>query len=350
MKLYFLGLAILLASPTFALAQASQLTGTITGLGNKPLVCLYTQNGLRHTDTIRVMHDQFTYVAKPSDDGTAELYIPGAPSRVGFWAEPGKLHVQGNAAQPSQLQITGTPENNVLAEHYRTVSWPHSALAAKTDAEQVAAQNAYNQETVKFIKAHPAARTSADLLYWQMLMAPNVPLARYEQLAAQLTPAVHQSYQGQQVAKRLRILQNQPTVGRPVADFTMADTAGVKHSLATYRGQYVLLDFWGHWCSPCIKSMPRVRALHQQYGSKLAIIGIAMEDKDDVAQWKRAIRKHEVPGLQLSELQGDKGPVISGYNVMGFPTYMLLDPKGALVVSTYDLDEVTKKLATLGSL
>jgi thiol-disulfide isomerase/thioredoxin len=339
----------LLASPAFALAQACQLMGTITGLGNKPLVCLYTQNGVRHTDTIRVTHDQFTYVAKPSDDGTAVLYIPGAPSRVGFWAEPGKLHVQGNAAQPSQLQITGTPENNVLAEHYRTVSWPHSVLTAKTEAERAATQNAYNQETVKFIKAHPAARTSADLLYWQMLMAPTVPLARYEQLAAQLTPAVRQSPQGQQVAKRLLILQSQPTVGRPVADFTIADTAGVKHSLATYRGQYVLLDFWGHWCSPCIKSMPKVKALHQQYGPKLAIIGIGMEAKGDQAIWKKTIRKYEVPGVQLSELQGDEGPVISGYNITAFPTYMLLDPNGLLVMTTSEVDDITKKLASLGS-
>ena len=274
----------------------------------------------------------------------------GAPSRVGFWAAPGKLQVQGNAAQPGQLRVTGTPENNVLAEHYRTVSWPHNVILAKTEAEQKAVQEAYNQETIKFIKAHPAARTSADLLYWQMLMAPNVPLAGYEQLAAQLTPSVRQSYQGQQVAKRLLVLQNQPAVGRPVANFTIADTAGVKHSLATYRGQYVLLDFWGHWCTPCAQAMPKVNVLHQQYAGKLTIIGIAMEGATSAPLWKKVIRKYAVPGLQLSELQTDEGPVISGYNVTAYPTYMLLDPKGALVLRTNEVDDITKKLATLRDL
>jgi thiol-disulfide isomerase/thioredoxin len=267
-------------------------------------------------------------VAKPGDDGMAALYIPGAPRRVGFWAEPGRLLVQGNAAQPGQLRVTGTAENDVLEEYNRTVSWPFEAAATKTSAEVQSAKRIYNQATVSFVKAHPKARTSADLLYWQMLMAPNAPVAGYEQLAAQLAPAVRQSFQGQQVAKRLLILQNRPTVGRPVADFTIADTAGVKHSLATYRGQYVLLDFWGHWCSPCIKAMPKVKALHAQYGSKLTIIGIGMEAKNDLANWKQAIRKHDIPGLQLSELQADEGPVISGYNVTAFPTYMLLNPKG----------------------
>lgn len=348
MNLLAWGLATLLASP--ALAQPCQLAGSIAGLGNKPLLCYYTQKGVRHTDTIGVAHDQFAHVAKPGDDGMASLYIPEAPRRVSFWAEPGKLQVRGNAAQPTQLRVTGTPENEVLAEHNRTVSWQYDVATAKINAGLNTATQLHNQATVKFSKAHPAARTSADLLYWQILMAPNEPLTQYEQLAAQLALAARQSFQGQQVAKRLLLLQNRPTIGRPVANFTIADTAGVEHSLATYRGKYVLLDFWGHWCSPCLKAMPKVKALHAQYAPKLTIIGIGMEAPGDLAVWKQAIRKYEAPGLQLSELQGDEGPVISGYNVTAFPTYMLLDPKGALLLSTNEVDDITKKLATLGGL
>lgn len=348
MKLLFLGLAMLVAGPAFA--QTCRLTGTITGLGSKPLLYFYTQKGARHTDTIRVAHDQFVHVAKPGDDGRGALYIAGASRFTSFWVEPGQLSVQGDAAQPGQIRVTGTPENNLLDEHNRTVGWKYDVATAKTRAESEAASQLYNQATIQFIKAHPAARTSADLLYWQMLMAPNVLLAQYEQLAQQLTPGVRQSFQGQRVAKRLLVLRHRPTVGQPVADFSIADTAGVKHSLATYRGSYVLLDFWGHWCGPCIKAMPKVKALHEQYAPKLAIIGIGMENKNDLADWKQAIRKHQVPGLQLSELQADEGPVISGYNVTAFPTYMLLDPKGTLVMSTSDVDDITKKLLTLKDL
>jgi thiol-disulfide isomerase/thioredoxin len=176
------------------------------------------------------------------------------------------------------------------------------------------------------------------------------PVADYEKLLQGLKPAVRQSWYGQQAAKRITVLRNQPTVSKPVADFSMADTSGVKHSLTTYRGKYVLLDFWGHWCGPCIRAMSKVNALHQQYTNKLAIIGVAMEDASDAKLWKQAICKHQVPGLQLSELQQDSGPVISGYNVNSFPTYMLLDRQGALVLRTNSVDDITKKLATLGEL
>jgi thiol-disulfide isomerase/thioredoxin len=348
MKLVCLGLATLLASP--ALAQTSQLAGTITGLGGKPLLYQYMRQGKRLADTVRVAASgQFAHPATAGDDGMGSLYVAGASRFVSFWVEPGTMRVQGDAAQPGKIRVTGTPENDVLDEYCRTVDWKYDATTAKSVAAFDSVRQLNSQATRQFIKAHPAARTSAYELYWQTLTQPKYPVGQYVALAQQLTPAVRQSPPGQLVAKRLLILQSQPTVGRPVADFTIADTAGVKHSLATYRGQYVLLDFWGHWCSPCLKAMPKVKALHQQYGSKLAIIGIGMEAKSDQAIWKKTIRKYEVPGLQLSELQADEGPVISGYNVTAFPTYMLLDPKGMLVMSTNDVDDITKKLTALSS-
>jgi thiol-disulfide isomerase/thioredoxin len=344
-----LGLAALLASPVFA--QNCQLTGDITGLGNKPLLYRYTQQGTRHTDTVRVAaNGHFTHVAQPGDDGMGDLYIPGSSRYVGFWAEPGNLLVRGDAAQPGKIRVMGTPENNLLDEHNRTVGWKYDVGTAKTATAFDFIRQGYNQATIQFIKAHPAARTSAHLLYWQLMMNQSYPLAQFEQLQKQLAPKVQQSFQGQQAAKRLLVLKNQPTVGRPVPNFTVADTAGIKHSLATYRGKYVVLDFWGHWCGPCIKSMPKLQALHTQYADKLTVIGIAMEDASDAPLWKQAIRKHGVPGVQLSELQQAKGPDISGYNVTAFPTYMLLDRQGVLLVRTDTFDDITKKLASLADL
>jgi thiol-disulfide isomerase/thioredoxin len=347
MKLVCLGLATLLASPAFA--QTSQLTGTIAGLGSKSLLYRYERQGKLLADTVRVLSGgRFTHPATAGDDGLGSLYVVGASRYVTFWVEPGTMRVQGDAAQPGKIWVTGTPENDVLDEYNRTVEWKYDVTAAKSGAAFDSIRHLNGQATRQFIKAHPAARTSAYELYWQTLKQPKYPAAQYAALAQQLTPAVRQSLQGQLVAKRLLILQSQPTVGRPVADFTIADTAGIKHSLATYRGKYVLLDFWGHWCSPCISAMPKVKALHQQYTDKLTIIGIAMEGPNSAPLWKKAIRQNQVPGLQLSELQKDEGPVISGYNVTAFPTYMLLDPKGVLVMSTNDVDDITKKLATLG--
>lgn len=297
---------------------------------------------------MRAVNDRFTYTAKPSDDGKIILFI-NSPRFDSFWYEPGKLTVKGDAARLGHLTIVGTAENDLANRFQQDIEWKYEQARK---AEPAAANKLTEQEqqaTRQFIGQHPGSRTAAEALYWQMVYNEK-PLPAYEQLFKQLTPAVQQSKQGQQAAKRLLALQNQPTVGRPAPDFSIADTAGTKHSLSAYRGQYVLLDFWGHWCHPCLEAMPRVNAMHAQYAGKLAIIGIAMEDAGDATLWKQAIRQHQIPGVQLSELQQAGGPVISGYNVTAFPTYLLLDRQGVLLVRTNDVDDITKKLAALGSL
>ena len=113
-----LGLVALAGGP--ALAQPGQLAGTIRGLGAKPLIFWYSQNGVSHADTVRSVSGRFRYAVPASDDGRVSLFI-SPPHFTYFWAEPGQLTVTGNAARPYQLTIIGTPENNVLNEYHQTI-------------------------------------------------------------------------------------------------------------------------------------------------------------------------------------------------------------------------------------
>ena len=343
-----LGLLLMLTLVAMkSVAQPCQVVGTITGLGSKPVIFWYIQQGESRNDTVQAPGGHFSYVAQPSDDGQISLYISGNRFAK-FWYEPGKLAVTGNAAEPWKLTIIGTPENNVLNQYNHEVEWKYEQ-PDKTKPRPAGLKQQQRQAALQFIKSHPTSRTSTDALYWQLMMNEK-QVADYEQAFNSLPVASQRSPQGQRVAEHIAAIRNQPTIGKPVANFSIADTAGIPHSLATYHGKYVLLDFWGHWCHPCIEAMPKVNALHQQYADKLTIIGIAMEGTNSAPLWKKAIRQHHVPGLQLSELQADKGPVITGYNINAFPTYMLLDPQGKLVARTNDVDEMTKKLATLSDL
>jgi len=190
---------------------------------------------------------------------------------------------------------------------------------------------------------------SLHLLYWQLVYQKRY-LTDYERLSKQLTPAVQRSAQGQSLAAQLEHVRNQPLVGRLAPAFTLADTAGTPVALAAYRGRYVLLDFWGHWCGPCIRAMPQLKALAEQQAGRLAVIGIAAEDASDAALWKKAVRSHQMPGAQLSELQFDKGPVTQQYNISGFPTYLLLDRVGIVRVRTNDLRDIERELLTVKDL
>ncbi len=318
-----------------AYAQTATLTGHIEGIGEQPIIFWYDVGGKQKKDTVYAANDRFTYQPRPSDDGQISLYIK-SPRFTSFWYEPGAMTVTGDAKAPYKLTFKGGTENEVLNQYNESIGWKKLNDKRK------------KKETFQFIKDHATSRTAADLLFRYSSMASEDD-AVYRQLYNELSPDLQESYFGRKAAKQIEILRNQPIVGRAAPNFTVPDTAGVNVSLSDFKEKYVLLDFWGHWCAPCIKSFPKVKALHEKYGDKLAIVGMAMEFPNDRDKWLAAIRKHKAYWTQLSELNGDDG-VHSQYNITGYPTYMLLDKEGVVLERSLDLETIEKKLEKLSIL
>jgi len=68
----------------------------------------------------------------------------------------------------------------------------------------------------------------------------------------------------------------------------LKDLQGKSVSLSDYKGKVVLLDFWATWCPPCRKEIPGFIELYNTYKSRgLVVIGVSMDDADDLADVKR---------------------------------------------------------------
>ncbi|MEO0557877.1 MAG: TlpA disulfide reductase family protein [Bacteroidota bacterium] len=110
-------------------------------------------------------------------------------------------------------------------------------------------------------------------------------------------------------------------------DFTLPDASGELVSLTDHRGQYVLVDFWGTWCGPCVTAIPHLVQLEQTY-PELVILGLASyeyEDDDPTS----FIRER---GGQYPILLADEA-TLETYQVEAFPTYYLVNPEGTIVFS-----------------
>jgi cytochrome c biogenesis protein CcmG, thiol:disulfide interchange protein DsbE len=84
--------------------------------------------------------------------------------------------------------------------------------------------------------------------------------------------------------------------GKLAPDFTLSDGTTTVH-LASYRGQVVLLNFWGTWCPPCLAELPSLVQLHREIPS-LAIVGVAVpEDEgvdEDPTAYKTFLARHQI--------------------------------------------------------
>jgi len=135
--------------------------------------------------------------------------------------------------------------------------------------------------------------------------------------------------------------------GKMVPDINSMNTYnGKKFDLSSLRGKYVVIDFWGTWCGPCISGMPKMKEYLDKYQSKLEIVGVASES-DKGERWKKFL--DEKPQYQWHHVLSTKAEdYILKFSVAGFPTKIIVDPAGKIIGRFVgEDDEIYKKLDEL---
>lgn len=138
-------------------------------------------------------------------------------------------------------------------------------------------------------------------------------------------------------------------IGMKAPSIVSTDIHGDHFELASLEGSYVLIDFWGSWCGPCIREAPELVALHDEFGAKgLEFLSIAIEKNDK--NWKKAAEKlgydwHN----QLVEVSTFVrfNKIASDYNVSEIPSVFLLDPDGKIIASKSSVSDVHNMLEKL---
>lgn len=131
------------------------------------------------------------------------------------------------------------------------------------------------------------------------------------------------------VAKRVEGI-SATAIGKTAPDINTLNTYdGSRFDLAALRGKYVVIDFWGTWCGPCIKGMPRMKEYLDKYKDKVEIVGVASES-DNGERWKQFIGKN-VKYQWHHVLSRSNEDYILKFNVAGFPTKIIVDPQGKIL-------------------
>ena len=116
--------------------------------------------------------------------------------------------------------------------------------------------------------------------------------------------------------------------GQPAPEFTLDDLEGQPVSLSQFKGQVVLIDFWASWCVPCINDLPYLRKVKEKTADwPVVFLNISLDSDED--DWREAIDEHEIKGVHVRA--GSGSDVAKSYQVMGVPSYHLVNSQGLIV-------------------
>lgn len=172
----------------------------------------------------------------------------------------------------------------------------------------------------------------------------TMPIQMKTEIAAAMNKKTRSNNRIKEIIENIEIEKN-TSIGSIYTDIKLQQPDSTTTSLSQLVGKsdFVLVDFWASWCGPCIRSLPEIKELYDNYDrSKLEIFAVSLDS--DKQAWISCIEKNQLKWHHVSDLQGWKSAGAKLYAVSSIPATVLIDKQGVIVGRNLSKKEIEKTI------
>ena len=170
-------------------------------------------------------------------------------------------------------------------------------------------------------------------------------LGRYADVPVTITAPRFRNlkFLGEKASKSLHALEHL-SLGSESPTTVGTDLQTQPLDLKSYRGRVVVLTFWFTGCGPCMGMIPQERCLIETYKDRpFALLSVCTDAELDSARKTATEREMAWPCW----FDGENGPIARDWNVLHWPTVMVLDENGRIVGKDLHGERLDAKVAEL---
>lgn len=370
-KLSFLLATFLITTGAFA-QQKFSINGKIDDLKEPSIVLLEYKNGSDYVDDSVVLKNgkfkfsgtvdrpvKATLMVRPLNIEEPISYeMRKSFDKRDFYLGKKKIVLKGTNLENAEIKAGKTQDEYLLlrsqVKPLEDESWSifTKIQMAMKDGDEASRKellpklHAINEKMKKaerdFLSSHPDSYVTFDIVIDKaIIIEPEI----FEPYFDLLSPRFKNTAIGQEMKERLEIAKR-TSIGQPAIDFTQETVNGQSVTLSSFRGKYVLLDFWASWCGPCRAENPNVLKVYEAYKDKnFDVLAVSLDEERD--SWIKAIKDDGMPWTQVSDLKGFNNAAAVLYGIKAIPQNFLINPEGEIVATNLRGDKLKKTLEEL---
>lgn len=342
MKKISIGFFLLMGFMTTS-AQSILINGNLKNIPDSTVVTLLDGILNKEVATDKVMGGKFNLKASTEFPSVFVLGFANMPIKLPIFISNDAMTIDGDINAPNLIKYTGSMTHQIyqsymgvinpkMENYFKTMTIGQAEKEMKLKDSLSKLADAQSADIISTYEGLSKLNNQTPVTTFFLFQFANIFPSVKENLAGyygKLTGAAKKGPFAEIIDKTLQSIQL-GAIGSIMPEFKQNDVNGKSVSLSSFKGKYVLIDFWASWCGPCRGENPNVvRAYNEFKDKKFTVLGISLDQ--DKNKWLEAIKNDKLTWTHLSDLKYWQNAVAVQFGIQSIPANFLIDPTGKIV-------------------